>query len=956
MLVQVYGVCRGPVDQAGSIKVISPARRVDTLMSTDADFEGITGLWSLPAEPGGDSHVLVVLSFLAGSRALTAGTTFSDVTDSVGLCPHETTIFSACIAPAIIVQVTPRRIQLCNISGLAASASAADDEDFDVPLGRSRARYDSSLSLAGLDISPPDVDSTGTSEQRSPMDLWTPTSGASISAAVAGDGLLIACCSDFKGLMALTAAELGTQSPPGSGHLAGKRKRQQRHWQLHLAECPHLLVGLRSGTLIQLQADHAHTGTLQSLARLSLDQEQQDLMEDGSEGLRSPSLALSDGLSLLGQHAGSGRVLCRLLAVRGVQHVAPLWQPASTMQSSANSRFTLLCSLEGGRLQLVDVQPPGHPHIRTLPLSVQPTKVVSYRHSGLVQESSLPLLLVLGSQRGRCEAKDSAPLQCLLGVHPTTGDEQLRLTSVFEPGEVPTCICTWQPHLELPTAFVKLRLRLAGPVAQLVERVQSQGGGQAAHLDLPPALRQLVRQMAEEVAGIPAEVLESSTLVAVGTSMHAGEAAKSGRLQLLRLRPYCSEVGGQRTTAWDVEVAHVLNFPDPVHAVAQHGDLSLVATVGRRLVRFEPLLLKQQGREQTWSPRGLVGKGGLAEDEVGDEEPSSSCSMLPSAMTVLKVNLSGFSLTADEHTSVVMCEGERQKPVASSLHSASVMDCTFSAAPGGNAAGSAVFAGGAAYGEELPGVAAVTADGTLVVLTKPALGAAWSPESNLTAVLRWSLHEPGVLVQAGSLQKPIAGIGTDQYSAVCRWLWHRAGQTLEQLHALGLCGEQGNPRAVSASEQSQGASAGPKQAHGQALAHLLRLRQLLCEDDAASAHARQLGPHNAPGSMQSLTAVTQGGALVECKRLSSAQHALLLAVQQAAVKASELRPLGGLGLAQEQAPHAPEALEALDGDYLEQVLDLAATELSELVHDAAHVQPAEAHSLDEVITLLQGVL
>ena len=45
-----------------------------------------------------------------------------------------------------------------------------------------------------------------------------------------------------------------------------------------------------------------------------------------------------------------------------------------------------------------------------------------------------------------------------------------------------------------------------------------------------------------------------------------------------------------------------------------------------------------------------------------------------------------------------------------------------------------------------------------------------------------------------------------------------------------------------------------------------------------------------------------------------------------------------------------EALEALDGDYLEQVLDLAATELSELV------QAAEAHSLDEVVTLLQGVL
>ena len=73
MLLQVYGACRGPVDKAGSIKVLSPSCRVDTLMSTDADFEGITGLWSVPAEPSGGFHVLVVLSFLAGSRALTAG-------------------------------------------------------------------------------------------------------------------------------------------------------------------------------------------------------------------------------------------------------------------------------------------------------------------------------------------------------------------------------------------------------------------------------------------------------------------------------------------------------------------------------------------------------------------------------------------------------------------------------------------------------------------------------------------------------------------------------------------------------------------------------------------------------------------------------------------------------------------------------------------------------------------
>ena len=86
--------------------------------------------------------------------------------------------------------------------------------------------------------------------------------------------------------------------------------------------------------------------------------------------------------------------------------------------------------------------------------------------------------------------------------------------------------------------------------------------------------------------------------------------------------------------AWEVELAHVLKFSDPVHAVAQHGDLSLVATVGRRLVRFE--LLKQQDPQQTWSPQGMAG-----ENEAKDEGLSSSCSMLPSAMKVLKVNPSG---------------------------------------------------------------------------------------------------------------------------------------------------------------------------------------------------------------------------------------------------------------------------------------------------------------------------
>ena len=58
-----------------------------------------------------------------------------------------------------------RHLLLSHIQSTQAVPVAADDEDLDGPAGRSRARYDSSLSLAGLDISSPDFDSTGTSEQ-----------------------------------------------------------------------------------------------------------------------------------------------------------------------------------------------------------------------------------------------------------------------------------------------------------------------------------------------------------------------------------------------------------------------------------------------------------------------------------------------------------------------------------------------------------------------------------------------------------------------------------------------------------------------------------------------------------------------------------------------------------------------------------------------------------------------
>ena len=109
---------------------------------------------------------------------------------------------------------------------------------------------------------------------------------------------------------------------------------------------------------------------------------------------------------------------------------------------------------------------------------------------------------------------------------------------------------SWHLHNSVPRQQ-RLQRSHAGPLPGSTAALQHlhllQGGRQPGHLDLPPALCQQVRRMAEEVTGMPV-VPGCSTLFAVGTSVRGGEAGKTGRLHLLYPTPYCSEVGGQRTT------------------------------------------------------------------------------------------------------------------------------------------------------------------------------------------------------------------------------------------------------------------------------------------------------------------------------------------------------------------------------------------------------------------------
>ena len=67
---------------------------VEVLYESEADYPGISGMWSLTPWPGADSHSLVVLSFASNSRAMATGNQ---------LCPLSIT--AACINLSITFRV-----------------------------------------------------------------------------------------------------------------------------------------------------------------------------------------------------------------------------------------------------------------------------------------------------------------------------------------------------------------------------------------------------------------------------------------------------------------------------------------------------------------------------------------------------------------------------------------------------------------------------------------------------------------------------------------------------------------------------------------------------------------------------------------------------------------------------------------------------------------------------------
>lgn len=75
LLAQVYALSGAGAEGANTcnVRVMHGGLVVESLFTSPANYEGVTGLWSIPFAPSDASSALIIISFASGSRAMTAG-------------------------------------------------------------------------------------------------------------------------------------------------------------------------------------------------------------------------------------------------------------------------------------------------------------------------------------------------------------------------------------------------------------------------------------------------------------------------------------------------------------------------------------------------------------------------------------------------------------------------------------------------------------------------------------------------------------------------------------------------------------------------------------------------------------------------------------------------------------------------------------------------------------------
>eukprot|EP00879_Flechtneria_rotunda_P012094 GHRR01012629.1.p1 GENE.GHRR01012629.1~~GHRR01012629.1.p1 ORF type:complete len:1259 (+),score=561.57 GHRR01012629.1:386-4162(+) len=109
---------------SGGLQVVKLGIPTESVLAGPVDMLlGASALWPVTWSPSNEQHAALVISFLAGSRALSVNERLQDVTEQIGLVSTEPTLLSAAIAEGLAVQVTPSGVQLCGLGELQAHQS-----------------------------------------------------------------------------------------------------------------------------------------------------------------------------------------------------------------------------------------------------------------------------------------------------------------------------------------------------------------------------------------------------------------------------------------------------------------------------------------------------------------------------------------------------------------------------------------------------------------------------------------------------------------------------------------------------------------------------------------------------------------------------------------------------------------------------------------------------------------
>uniref|UniRef100_A0A1D1Y3V3 Splicing factor 3B subunit 3 n=2 Tax=Anthurium amnicola TaxID=1678845 RepID=A0A1D1Y3V3_9ARAE len=137
---QIYACCG--MCPEGSLRITRSGISVERLLTTAPIYKGITGTWTLRMKESDSHHSFLVLSFVEGTRVLSVGLSFIDVSDSVGFQTDVCTLACGLLADGLLVQIHRTEVRL------ALPAISAHPEGIPLSLPVSASWYPGNMTIS----------------------------------------------------------------------------------------------------------------------------------------------------------------------------------------------------------------------------------------------------------------------------------------------------------------------------------------------------------------------------------------------------------------------------------------------------------------------------------------------------------------------------------------------------------------------------------------------------------------------------------------------------------------------------------------------------------------------------------------------------------------------------------------------------------------------------------------